>query len=185
MESMDIHGNLWNPWIPMESMDIHGFHGYPLISMDIRGCPWMSIDIHGMRGYIHGLHGYPWISMDVHGIHGHPWNPWISTDSMDIHGFHGYPWIPWKQVFHKDLDWTVSKFPYGNGLHDFWWEIWPQASMRAWTVSLSSSLHLFSSKSWLRWKLWKLKISLQSELLMDFGSIPIGFDRFPIRMGWN
>ena len=65
-------------------------------------------------------------SMDIHGFHGYPWIPWISMESMDIHGIHGYPWIPWKQVFHKDLDWTVSKFPYGNGLHDFWRELWPQ-----------------------------------------------------------
>ena len=40
MESIDINGFTWNPWIsgiPVESMDIHGFHSYP-------GIPWISME---------------------------------------------------------------------------------------------------------------------------------------------
>ena len=65
---MDIHGLLIEIYVPVEE----NIHGYPLISMDILGYPWTSIeqslDIHGWSRDLHGramdINGSPWISID-------------------------------------------------------------------------------------------------------------------------
>ena len=77
-------------------------HGYPWLTMDIRGWPWSSIGL-GTQIIVktqytgpffpENGHGYPWLSMDIHN-HGYP------SVTMDIHGQpwisrvnHGYPWL--------------------------------------------------------------------------------------------
>ncbi len=48
--------------------------------MEIRGYPWISLDMHGYPWIAMYIHVYPWKSMDIHVY------PWMS---MEIHG---NPW---------------------------------------------------------------------------------------------
>ena len=113
------------PWI---SLTLNGNH--PLISMDVHGYSWISMETHRksieIQRYQLVYYGYPqksilsmdingflWISTDIHGyllilmdillisIDIHGY-PWIS---MDIHGYiHRYPWI------FVDIHWYQMNF---------------------------------------------------------------------------
>ena len=134
LNSLGSQGVTWYPQDISGCLDFLGFqagHGYPSmflgfrgltpwdprkptyswISMDIHGCPWISLGSQGnqMSMYIHVYSRYPMVYLGMRGrpcIHGYPWRSMTALGSqgyqisMDVHGYpwismdiHAYPWI--------------------------------------------------------------------------------------------